>query len=341
MSIPYVGSGPYCYANSLAMILGDEAPSASVVEVLTGSPYGMQLISGRLPLFDPFGWDPEQGLDAAIELLGWSCAREDGGSADEAVERLRRACAAGPVLAGPLELGLLRYQPGSGQAVGADHYLVVLEVTDDIVLVHDPQGYPYATLPVAEFAESWRGELISYLPRPFTMRSAFVREARVSPEEALRRSLPAALAWLGGRTDVPVAPGTLGQAEAAERTAELVAEGRLDPQARELLGAFAVRVGARRANDLAACLASLGLAEGAAVAAEQARLVGALQLPVVTGDDAALAAGLRALAPAYERLRAALADGAFEGIARTPHPRPGEHCPDPAPTPRRALPGPR
>ncbi|MER5321050.1 hypothetical protein [Streptosporangium roseum] len=313
MPVTYVGSGPYCYANSLAMILSGGAPPPAVIEVLTGSPYGMQLIGGRLPLFDPFGWDPEIGLDAAIGLLGWECERLDGGTAAAALDRLRRACQDGPVLAGPLELGLLSYQPGSGKAVGADHYVVVLEVGDDIVLVHDPQGYPYATLPVDAFARAWHGELISYLERPYRMRYGFTRRQRVSVEDALRRSLPAGLAWLAGRTDVEVPPGTLGQAEAAERTARLVGEG-LDPEIRTLWQAFAVRVGARRLNDLAACLASLGLDAGAAVAAEQACIVGGLQGPLVSGDDMALAAGLRRLAPTYERLRAALIAG--EGASR-------------------------
>jgi hypothetical protein len=313
MSVPYVGSGPYCYANSLAMMLGSEAPPPAVIEVLTGSPYGMQLIGGRLPLFDSFGWDPEIGLDAAIGLLGWECTPTDGGTAAAALDRMRQACQDGPVLVGPVELGLLSYQPGSGKAIGADHYLVVLEVSDDTVLVHDPQGYPYATLPVDTFVEAWRGELISYLERPFRMRHGFTRRMKVSPEEALRRSLPAGLAWLAGQTDVEVAPGTLGQAEAAQRTAELVEEG-LDPEIRMLWQAFAVRVGARRLNDLAACLSSLGLDAGAIVAGQQARIVGGLQGPLVSGDDTALAAGLRRLAPTYELLRAALITS--EGTAR-------------------------
>ncbi|WP_153054565.1 hypothetical protein [Planomonospora sphaerica] len=69
-SVTYVGFGPYCYANSLAMVLSGEVPPPAVIEVLTGSPYGMQLIGGRLPLFNSFGWDPVVGLDAAIGLVG-------------------------------------------------------------------------------------------------------------------------------------------------------------------------------------------------------------------------------------------------------------------------------
>ncbi|MFC8264071.1 hypothetical protein ACFUNF_42440 [Streptomyces sp. NPDC057291] len=55
----YIGSGPYCYANSLAMMLGEAAPPPAVIEVLTGSPFGFELIGGTLPLFDPYGWDPD------------------------------------------------------------------------------------------------------------------------------------------------------------------------------------------------------------------------------------------------------------------------------------------
>ena len=39
----HVGSGPYCYANSLAMIFGKRAPKTSAIEVLTGVPFGALL----------------------------------------------------------------------------------------------------------------------------------------------------------------------------------------------------------------------------------------------------------------------------------------------------------
>lgn len=45
---PYIGSGPYCYANALAMLLGPAGPAPAVIEVLTGSPFGIQLLAGRL-----------------------------------------------------------------------------------------------------------------------------------------------------------------------------------------------------------------------------------------------------------------------------------------------------
>lgn len=312
----YTGSGPYCYSNSLAMVLGPAAPAPAVIETLTGSPFGVQLIAGAQPLFDPYGWDPETGLDAAVELLGWRCRRDDGGTPDEALARLRAACARGPVLVGPVNIGLLRYHPGTPWAADpdgrdvADHYLVALEVAaDGTVLLHDPHGHPYATLPAADFLPAWQAASVPYTERPYMARTGFAREREVGTEEALRRSLPRAVDWLAGRTGRPVPPGTLGGAAALERLAALVGQG-LDPAVRTLLEVFGVRVGARRLGDAAGCLDLLELTEAARLAAGQARLVGALQHPLVTGDDAALAAGLRRLAPTYERLRTALGPAA-------------------------------
>ncbi|MGW6980021.1 hypothetical protein ACWGE1_11320 [Streptomyces sp. NPDC054932] len=316
--LDYVGSGPYCYTHSLAMVLGPGAPSPAVIETLTGSPFGMQFIAGALPLFDPFGWDPELGLDSAIELLGWRCERSAGGTRQEALERLRAACRRGPVLVGPVDMGLLLYRPGTPCADGGDHYVVVLSADEERVRLHDPQGHPYATLPTGAFLAAWAAESVAYTDAPYVLRTGFVREREVGGAEALRDSLPGMVQWLAGRQDLPVPPGSVGGAAAAQELAARLSRG-LDPGIRTLLTMFAVRVGARRLSDAATCLAALGLAGPAAVAVEQAEIVGELQFLLVTGDDAAAATALRRLAPTYERLRAALVaeltvpDGAVPG----------------------------
>ncbi|WP_018347963.1 hypothetical protein [Longispora albida] len=298
----YIGSGPYCYSNSLAMALGEGAPSPSVIEVLTGSPFGAQLISGRLPLFDPYGWDPDLGLDAAIGLLGWTCRREGSEEDAEALEKLRGALAGGPVLAGPVEMGLLLHHPGLGQPIEADHFVLVLAADDDRVLLHDPQGFPYVSLPAKAFLAAWRAETISYKTTRYTMRSAFRREREVTAHDALLASLPAAKRWLAMTGDVDVAPGTLGNAAALERFAGMLDEG-ADPAVLGLMTHFAVRVGTRRLADAAT---ALGLTEAAATAARQARLVGSLQYELTAGSPATAAATLRELAPSYAELAAAL-----------------------------------
>ncbi|MET8778825.1 hypothetical protein ABZV58_27795 [Nocardia sp. NPDC004654] len=291
---PYIGSGPYCYSNSLAMLLGEHAPPVGVIETLTGAPFGAQ-VEREQPYFDPVGWHPEIGLDAAIDLLGWRCARRKGGSAADAVNRLRAALEHGPVLVGPLDMGLLSYRPGSRAAIGADHYVVALAMEADVVVLHDPQGHPYATLPAADLAVAWRADEIAYADGPFIMRSEFVRARPVSIEAALEKALPKAVRWLTGAAD------------SAERIAELVDAG-LPPHVRDLLEAFGIRVGARRLADAAVSLSSVGRHRAATIAVEQSRIVGSLQYSLVTGNDAELAARIRCLAPGYEHLRSALAE---------------------------------
>ena len=83
----------------------------------------------------------------------------------------------------------------------------------------------------------------------------------------------------------------------------------LEPWQHDHLGYFAIRVGARRLSDASACLAFIGESKAASIAGEQARLVGAMQYPLVTGDRITLARLLRRLAPTYEQLQASLPGG--------------------------------
>ncbi|WP_437622563.1 hypothetical protein [Sorangium sp. So ce1151] len=304
MHFSYIGSGPYCYANAFAMMLGDQAPSTAVIELATSSPFGMQLIGGALPFFDPYGWTPEAGFDGALAALGWASTVVRGKDAADALARLKEALREGPAWVGPVEMGHLRYQPGKTGPFGADHYLVVLEVDDGRVLLHDPEGHPYASLPLDDFMAAWRAETISY-GEPYTMRTAFTRRAEVPELDVIRASIPAAIRWLSmeGEHDMP--PGSLGNGEAAEGLAVLIEAG-CDDKLRGHLIHFAVRVGARRLADAATCLARAGYAEAARIAAGQARLVGSMQYSLVAADDATAAAALRALAPTYDRLRSAL-----------------------------------
>ncbi|MCP3016953.1 hypothetical protein NGM33_26830 [Nocardiopsis dassonvillei] len=289
----YRGSGPYCYSSCLIMMLGGDAPDIAVVETVTGSPFGVQLEDG-LAFFDPCGWNPETGVDEALTALGWTARTTSGGDADTAFGRLNAALADGPVMVGPVEMGHLRHQPGMTGPVGADHYVVVLGADDAHVTLHDPQGYPYARLPRADFTAAWRAESVAYA-EPYTMRTEFARARPVDTLQAVDAAVPRAIDWLGGAN-----------ADAALALADLVERG----CGRELRGHlvdFAVRVGARRLADAAACLHRVGHTAAAATLTGQARLVGSLQHPLVTGDDGAAAAVLRELAPAYGVLRDQLA----------------------------------
>ncbi|MGW0520443.1 hypothetical protein [Crossiella sp. NPDC003009] len=307
----YLGSGPYCYTHCLAMMFGDQAPPTAVIETLTGAPFGVQLVAGRTPYFDPYGWHPELGVADAVAALGWRCEHHSGGSEREALDRL--LAAGKPVLAGPVDMGLLAYQTGGG----GDHYVLVLAATEEEVLLHDPHGHPYATLPTKAFLAAWRAEAVEYVDVPFGMRTGFVRERVVDPVVALRESLPRAVRWLSGQAEVTVPPGSLGGAAALLRLAELAGRG-LEPEVRDLLAHFAIRLGARRLVDAATCLDLLGMTRAATAAVELARGVGGLQHAVVTGENAVLAQRLGALAPKYERWLEALTEPGAAGATAAP-----------------------
>jgi hypothetical protein len=274
---------------------------------LTGSPFGAQLTEGGLPHFDPLGWDPDLGLDQAIDLLGWTCQRTSGGEATEAVDRLRQASRSGPVLAGPVDIGLLLHQPWSaGEANGNDHWVVVLAVDDEQVLFHDPDGFPFATLPIGAFAAAWNSQLVE-CTGPFTMRSDFRRVRQVDFLAALRNSLPAAQQWLaGGRQEECLTQhSALGGGAAVERLAAQILAG-LDNRTRDHLAGFAVRVGTRRLSDASLWLGEVSALDAAEVAGLQARLLGSVQYSLVAGETQAAAATLRQLADGYGDLRTAL-----------------------------------
>ncbi len=300
----YVGSGPYCYANSLAIVFGDGI-DPGLVEVLTGSPFGLELIAGEMLLFDPLGWDPGIGIEAALALLGWTCDASDGDDAATALNRMRVALESGPVLVGPLEIGLLLHHPEPRGAIGSDHYVVVLGIEEDLVRFHDPHGYPYATMPMQAFMLAWRADSISYAEVQYRMWSGFQRRRDVAAADAVQACLPAATAWLERGRPERVPPGSVGGADAAIAFADLVKAG-LAPAQREGLIWFAVRVGARRVADAEHWLAEVGLSNASAIAGAQSQLIGSLQYPLVTQDDATVVAVLEELAPTYGTLAEAL-----------------------------------
>ena len=312
----YIGSGPYCYANSLAMALGPDAPTPAQIEVLTGSPFGFALLAGRLPLFDPYGWDPNLGLDEALDLLGWDCrqvgAAGDGSDDAEkdgaaALTALRKALAAGPVLVGPMEMGLLRHHPemSGGHPIGSDHFVTAIDADEDLVRFHDPHGVPYATLATGQFLAAWRAETIDYPHAPYTMRHNFRRSREITVEEAMRSAIPRWRAWLRGRDDLEMPPGSLAGAEGVHQLASMVGDD-LPADLHNHLVFFAIRVGARRLSDASDALARLGCDQAAVVAARQARLVGSLQHDVVMKRWDEAVRTLRDLAPTYDELIDAL-----------------------------------
>ncbi len=295
----YLGNAPYCYASTLAMTLGSPVAPATV-EALTGSAFGFQRI-GDLPLFDPPGWDPDQGIDQALAVMGVRHERMTFPDEAAALATLRRLVAAGPVFVGPLEMGLLRHQGGSDRPMGADHFVAVVALDDRRVVMHDPQGHPYAQLPLADFLAAWGSGTIAYAEGRFPLRTGFSAPVGTVADWA-RAVLPHALAWAEGRHAVGDAPGD--SVAALQALRDETRAGRLSPVAASVLREFAVRAGARRRADTADLLHRFEAP--AALLTAQAETLGGAQLDVIDADWAALAARLDRLAALQRELTEAL-----------------------------------
>ena len=145
------------------------------------------------------------------------------------------------------------------------------------------------------------------------MRTGLRRVREVAPLDALRASVPAAVACLHGRPG-QAPPGSLGGEEAAVALARLARPGLtgqpgpgLTCAQRGELASFGIRVGAGRLADAEYWLGRIWHRDAARIAGDQARLVGGMQYPLVSGDDATVAAIFLELAPTYRQLGQALA----------------------------------
>jgi predicted double-glycine peptidase len=174
------------------MMLDGGAPPTHVVETFTGAPFGCQLLAGELPLFDPYGWSPELGLDQALVLLGFQARRTTHRDGDSALEALRQESALGPVLVGPVD-GAAGTPTWQRPVQRRDHFVVVTAADRSEVTFHDPRGHPYVVLPTPAFLSAWRAEAIGYLQdEAYVMRTAIRRTHDVAVQDALCALVPIA-----------------------------------------------------------------------------------------------------------------------------------------------------
>jgi hypothetical protein len=287
MATVYTGNGPYCYSNSLHMCLTQAGmaavPPVSLLECMTGMPFGASFRALDPPLFFPSPGartDPDRGLTRALDTIGWECALrrfEDAGAAEA---DLRAALAEGPVLLGPLDMGGLLYDPLHAHKRGGDHFVVALGREGDRVRLHDPQLYPFAVLPLPDLMQCWNAKGIAYASAAYTLRGGFRARRPVSEAEMLARTLATAREMAAG---VPAGPVAYGGAPAFERAAELLRAG--PPEAfTGMLMYFGLPLGARRCGDAAGFFERIDRIEAARRMVEKGEAYGEAQYHAVRGD---------------------------------------------------------
>ncbi|MBV9544991.1 MAG: hypothetical protein JOY61_11505 [Chloroflexi bacterium] len=250
---PYIGNGHYCYANATAMLLASvgERLAPDLIEVLTGVGLGALWLTEQELFF--FGFvAPDRGISRALALLGFEVAEHAGRDGDAPPFReLAEALAAGPAVLGPLDMGHLTYAPGRGSATGMDHYVLAYALDATELHLHDPAGFPYVSLPVADLVRAWRAEQVNYRRGPFRWWSAPRRLQHPSERELVAGALRT-FERNYAEADSAAAPGVVTGSLAIRQLAERIAGGELLPHFAGYLVRFVFQLAARRALDYAA-----------------------------------------------------------------------------------------
>jgi predicted double-glycine peptidase len=254
--------------------------------------------NGRLPFFDAKCSAPDKGICQALRTLGYRFEHRMDDA--EPLAELRRLLANGPVIVGPLDMGLLVYNPSHGYAAGSDHYVVVYAVEEDLVRLHDPAGYPHAVISHADFLAAWRADRIAYKMGTYSMWGNFQRETAPTADEMFRTTDRQIAAHLQAERE---RYGTDAVGAGMLRQLAQQAAGELSPDLRGHLAYFALPVSARRCEDFARFYQSYD-GERSAVKSAQARLYGQAVSQLMARDCAGLSRTFSSLADLEERFQA-------------------------------------
>ena len=315
---PYIGNGPYCYANATAMLLaasveaakdgsaGGETVAPGVIECLTGVGIGARWLGGSREIYFSIV-PPDIGVARAFKLLGIDVVEEEGadrGDGGPPFARLRARLAEGPVMIGPLDMGHLPYFPNHRALTGADHYVLVTAMDDAGVRLHDPYGYPNLHLAFADLGPAWEARAVAYRRAPYRSWTRPLQRARPALD-TLRRGAMRAYRETVTAMDPP--SGAVRAGPAAFAAAAEYLRGADGAALLGLLTGFGLPLGARRAHDMALFLAPADAALAAIKRRQSEAFIDGYRV-AVADDRAAVAESILAIGALdsafAERLRA-------------------------------------
>jgi len=161
----------YCYSKCLTMILQSkgERHQLPFMECITTAPFGFVYAPEDKGGFAVGGYNPHVSVGRALRLLRYHSHFRSFSSSSVALKYLRRTVEKDVALIGPVDMGFLTYDPYCKFKLGSDHYLVATEVTDEHVVVNDPDGYVQVPIPIADFLKAWKADRIQYKRGPYSL----------------------------------------------------------------------------------------------------------------------------------------------------------------------------
>ena len=295
----YFGDVSLCYTNSLAMALDsvgvDVRPEHLEALMVMGNGASIMKEDPRHPLVFFDNGEPDVSISNCLRILGftWEDFFVEGPAVDltEVRDRLARMLQSGPVVAGPLDMGLLTYNPNFHGLGGVDHFVCVLGLDGGRVHLHDPAGFPYMSIDFDDFAKAWEARAISYRRGSFSMWGAFTRVREPTQEEVYRE----VSSIMRKRYDA-------GEQGVIRSYAEAIRHNGMSPQQKGIHQYFSFRLAAARSLYAARFLADHD-PERAQIKERIASLFGQAHLHNLTEDNLALADTLGRIAELDDRFR--------------------------------------
>ena len=295
----YFGDVSLCYTNSLTMALDsygfDVRPEYLEALMVMGDGASIMKDDPRHPLVFFDNGEPDVSISNCLRMLGfaWEDFFVEGPTTDltEVRDRLARMLESGPVVAGPLDMGLLTYNPNFRELGGVDHFVCILGLTDGRVRLHDPAGFPCMSMEFQDFAKAWEARTISYRRGSFSMWGGFTRVREPEGEEVYREV-----------SSIMRRRYEAGEAGVIRAYAEAIRRNGMSPQQKGIHQYFSFRLAAARSIYAARFLAGHD-PERAQIKERIASLFGQAHLHNLAEDNLALADTLGRIAELDDRFR--------------------------------------
>ena len=295
----YFGDVSLCYTNSLAMALDsvgvDVRPEHLEALMVMGNGASIMKDDPRHPLVFFDNGEPDVSISNCLRMLGFAWedffVEEPVADLAEVRDRLTRMLKKGPVVAGPLDMGLLTYNPNYQGLGGVDHFVCVLGLDGGRVHLHDPAGFPYMSMEFQDFAKAWEARAISYRRGSFSMWGGFTRVREPEGEEVYREV-----------SSIMRKRYEAGEAGVIRSYAEAIRRNGMSQQQKQMHQYFSFRLAAARSLYAARFLADHD-PERAQLKERIASLFGQAHLDNLAGDNEALAHTLEGIADLDDRFR--------------------------------------
>jgi len=131
-------------------------------EILTTIPFGIKHVHGNPNRLIDSITDPDIGINIAFDLLGIDYfykyyLKNDISTKEKAIDSLIKMLQTGPVILGPVNMGLLPYYYNSFQYIGIDHYLVAIDYSQkaDQIILMDTERVGIVSISINDFIPCW------------------------------------------------------------------------------------------------------------------------------------------------------------------------------------------